>query len=309
MASMLVADTAGRAALGRLDALLVGGEALTLPLARQLRALLPGKFLNMYGPTETTVWSTTCDLAQIGDFIPLGQPIANTRLHIRTPGGLECPALVAGELLIGGAGVTRGYWQRPELTAERFIADPAQPGERLYRTGDLVRRHPNGQLEFLGRIDHQVKLRGHRIELGEIEGALLRQPGVKEAVVIVHEDAMGEKRLVGYLTPKTGVAPDIERIRAALKSDLPEIMVPTVLLVLPALPLTPNNKVDRRALPPPRAATAPLAAAPENVLEKCSAALGEGQQRANARRAMRSRITPVFNPRSLNGDVHGNIQP
>ena len=377
MASMLVADSAGRAALGRLDVLMVGGEALTLPLARQLRALLPGKFLNMYGPTETTVWSTTCDLAQIGDFIALGQPIANTRLHIRTPGGLECPALVAGELLIGGAGVTPGYWQRPELTAERFIADPAQPGARLYRTGDLVRRHPNGQLEFLGRIDHQVKLRGHRIELGEIEGALLRQPGVKEAVVIVHEDTMGEKRLVGYLTPTTSAAPDIERIRAALKCDLPEIMVPTVLLVLPALPLTPNNKVDRRALPPPRAATAPLAAAPETVLEKriaaiwqealgldtvgvtdnffdlgghsllvvqvqhrlretcghevsitdmfrlltvralaahlngqgASAALGEGQQRANARRAMRERTAPVLNARSLRGAAHGSIQP
>jgi natural product biosynthesis luciferase-like monooxygenase protein len=274
MAAMLVADAAGRAALARLDVLMVGGEALPLPLARELRALVPGKLLNMYGPTETTIWSSTCDLAQIKDFIPLGEPIANTRLHIRTPGGLECPALVAGELLIGGDGVTRGYWQRPELTAERFIADPSVPGERLYRTGDLVRRHPGGQLEFLGRIDHQVKLRGHRIELGEIESALLRQKEVKEAVVIVHEDAMGDKRLVGYITSRTGAAPDTEKIRQALQRDLPAIMVPAALLVLQALPLTPNNKVDRRALPQPRAAAAvPFAAAPESQLEKRIAAI------------------------------------
>jgi natural product biosynthesis luciferase-like monooxygenase protein len=274
MAAMLVADAPGRAALARLAALMVGGEALPLPLAKELRALVPGKFLNMYGPTETTIWSSTCDLARIEDFVPLGEPIANTRLHIRTPGGLECPALVAGELLIGGAGVARGYWQRPDLTAERFIPDPSAPGARLYRTGDLVRRHPGGQLEFLGRIDHQVKLRGHRIELGEIESALLRQEGVKEAVVIVHEDAEGDKRLVGYLTPKAGALLDTENIRSALQRDLPDIMVPKAILVLPALPLTPNNKVDRRALPSPRATTVvPLAAAPENPLEQRIAAI------------------------------------
>lgn len=274
MAAMLVADAPGRAALSRLAALMVGGEALPLQLAKELRALVPGKFLNMYGPTETTIWSTTCDLAQIDDFIPLGEPIANTRLHIRTPGGLECPPLVAGELLIGGAGVARGYWQRPELSAERFIPDPSVPGERLYRTGDLVRRHPDGRLEFLGRIDHQVKLRGHRIELGEIEGALLRQQGVKEAVVIVHEDAEGDKRLVGYLTAKAGARLDTKTLRGALQRDLPDIMVPTALLVLQALPLTPNNKVDRRALPPPRpASSVPFAAPPESALEQRIAAI------------------------------------
>ena len=274
MASMLVADAAGRAALGRLLVLMVGGEALPLKLAKELRALVPGSFLNMYGPTETTVWSTTCDLVTIEDFVPLGQPIANTRLHIVTPGGLECPALVAGELLIGGAGVTDGYWRRPELTAERFIDDPAEPGARLYRTGDLVRRHPDGRIEFLGRIDHQVKIRGHRIELGEIESALLRQAGVKEAVVIVREDPMGDKRLVGYVTSKAGGALDTEQIRRALTVELPEIMVPSALLVLQAFPLTPNNKVDRRAFPEPLSTTVmPSAAMAESELERLIAAI------------------------------------
>jgi natural product biosynthesis luciferase-like monooxygenase protein len=274
MASMLVADAAGRAALGRISVLMVGGEALPLKLAKELRALVPGSLLNMYGPTETTVWSTTCDLANIGDFIPLGTPIANTRLHILTSGGMECPALVAGELLIGGAGVTNGYWRRPELTAERFIDDPAEPGRKLYRTGDLVRRHPDGKLEFLGRIDHQVKLRGHRIELGEIETALMRQAGVKQAVVIVRDDAMGEKRLVAYVTPKAGTVPDAEQIRRALAVELPEIMVPTALLVLQAFPLTPNGKVDRRAFPEPRSTTVmPAAAMPESQLERRVAAI------------------------------------
>ena len=124
MASMLVADAAGRAALSRLSVLMVGGEALPLKLAKELRALVPGKLLNMYGPTETTIWSTTCELTDIGDFVPLGQPIANTRLAVRTPWGSECPALVPGELLIGGDGVARGYWKRPELTADRFVGRP-----------------------------------------------------------------------------------------------------------------------------------------------------------------------------------------
>lgn len=274
MASMLVADTAGRAALSRLSALMVGGEALPLKLARELRALVPGELLNMYGPTETTIWSTVCNLAEIGDFVPLGQPIANTQLHVRTPGGMECPALVAGELLIGGAGVSDGYWMRPELTAERFIADPAEPAARLYRTGDLVRRHPDGSLEFLGRIDHQVKIRGHRIELGEIESALLRQPGVKQAAAIVREDAADDKRLAAYVTLKAGGSFDAETVRRALTQELPEIMVPATVLVLQTFPLTPNGKVDRRAFPEPRSTVmASIPAFPESQLEKVIAAI------------------------------------
>ena len=282
MASMLVADAAGRQALSRLSALLVGGEALSLKLAAELRALVPGSLFNMYGPTETTVWSTACDLVRIGDFVPLGQPIANTRLSIRTPAGAECPALVAGELLIGGAGVSDGYWQRPELTAERFIADPSAPGVRFYRTGDLVRRHPDGALEFLGRIDHQVKIRGHRIELGEIESVLLRQPGVKDAVVMACEDAAGDWSLAAYVTAQAHHALDTENIRRGMAEKLTAIMVPRTIRLLHAFPLTPNGKVDRRALPPaaPKARDA-RAELPQTPLEKTLAAVWErvlGQQ-------------------------------
>jgi natural product biosynthesis luciferase-like monooxygenase protein len=275
MASMLVADAAGRAALSRLSVLMVGGEALPLKLAKELRALVPGKLLNMYGPTETTIWSTTCELTEdIGDFIALGQPIANTRLAVRTPWGSECPALVPGELLIGGDGVARGYWKRPELTADRFSDDPLQRGSRMYRTGDLVRRHPDGALEFLGRMDHQVKIRGQRIELGEIESVLARQAGVKEAVVMARDDASGDKRLAAYVTAQAGIAPDAEQILRSLAQELPQVMVPSAVVVLQVIPLTPNGKVDRRALPEPQA---PLAvrprAAPANELEKTIAAI------------------------------------
>jgi natural product biosynthesis luciferase-like monooxygenase protein len=274
MASMLVADAAGRGALSSLSVLMVGGEALPLKLAQELRALVRGKLLNMYGPTETTIWSTTCDLAQVGEFVPLGEPIANTRLSIRTPWGMESPALVPGELLIGGDGVAQGYWQRPDLTAERFVPDDSQAATRLYRTGDLVRRHPDGALEFLGRIDHQVKIRGHRIELGEIESALARQAGVRQAVVLAREDASGDKRLAAYVTAHTGSVLDPAQLRAGLAQELPEPMVPATVSVLAALPLTPNGKVDRRALPEPQSGVViRLAAAPQSQLEKTIAAI------------------------------------
>ena len=270
MATMLVADSAGRDALSRLSALLVGGEALPLDLARQLRKLVPGALINMYGPTETTVWSTTCNLASLGEFVPLGQPIANTTLAIRTVWDSECPALVPGELFIGGDGVTAGYLHRPELTSERFVHDKDRPDARMYRTGDLVRRHPDGAIEFLGRIDNQVKIRGHRIELGEIESALMRQAGVKEAVVVAKDGSGGDKHLAAYVTPQSGAKPDIEQIRAALAAELPEIMQPKTLSVLQAFPLTPNRKIDRRALPvlvASEAAPSPLAEA-DSQLEK-----------------------------------------
>lgn len=269
MAAMLLADSPGRAALSRLSAMMVGGEALPLEMATQLRALVPGALLNMYGPTETTVWSTTCDLAHIDGCVPLGQPIANTRLSIRAPWGAECPALVAGELYIGGDGVTDGYLHRPELNAERFVAgDLAASGARWYRTGDLVRRLSDGSLEFLGRMDHQVKLRGHRIELGEIESVLMRQEGVKQAVVVAREDASGQNFLAGFVTAKPGATLQGLRLREALAQALPEMMVPQAVLVLAALPMTPNGKVDRKALPDPRVAVVPRAAsAPKNAME------------------------------------------
>ena len=275
MAAMLLADAPGRAALSRLSALMVGGEALPLEMATQLRALVPGALLNMYGPTETTVWSTTSNLARIDGYVPLGQPIANTQLSIRTPGGAECPALVPGELHIGGDGVTDGYLHRPELNAERFLADPAQSGQRWYRTGDLVRRLPDGALEFLGRLDHQVKLRGHRIELGEIESVLLRQDGVKQAVVVARDGVAGQKFLAGYVTAKPGVTLQPAALREAVAQALPEIMVPEAVTVLRSMPMTPNGKVDRKLLPEPRSSTdfgsgsaAPRpASAPESALE------------------------------------------
>lgn len=240
MASMLVADAEGRTALSKLESLMVGGEALPPKLAKQLRELVPGQLLNMYGPTETTIWSTTCELREIGDFVPLGEAIANTRLRVRNAWDQDMPALAPGELLIGGAGVAWGYLGRPELTAERFIeAD----GERWYRTGDLVRRHADGALEFLGRIDHQVKIRGQRTELGEIEAVLAMQAGVKDSVVVARDE-----RLLAYVTAQTGAHPQPEQLRAALAKELPEVMVPQVVLVLPVLPMTPNGKVDRRAL-------------------------------------------------------------
>ena len=277
MASMLLADSAGREALSQLSALLVGGEALPLDLARQLRELVPGALINMYGPTETTVWSTTCNLFSVGDFVPLGQPIANTTLGIRTVWGGECPALVPGELFIGGEGVTAGYLLRPELTFERFVEDINSPGSRMYRTGDLVRRHPDGAIEFLGRIDNQVKIRGHRIELGEIEAALMRQAGVKEAVVVARDGIGGDKHLSAYVTPQLGAKPDIDQIRSLLAAELPEIMLPKTLLVLQTFPLTPNHKIDRRALPEATTSVAAqrLPAAAESQLEKDIASIWE----------------------------------
>jgi acyl-coenzyme A synthetase/AMP-(fatty) acid ligase len=259
MAAMLLADAPGRAALSKLQALMVGGEALPLEMATQLRALVPGALLNMYGPTETTVWSTTCNLARIDGTVPLGEPIANTQLSIRTPWGAECPALVPGELCIGGDGVTDGYLHRPELNAERFVTD-AQ-GARWYRTGDLVRRLADGTLEFLGRIDHQVKLRGHRIELGEIESVLLRQDGVKQAVVVARGEAGSDKFLAAYVTAKPGSALNANALRDAVAQALPEIMVPRVVVPLPALPMTPTARSTASSCPipgsPPRRASPP----------------------------------------------------
>jgi len=250
MASMLVADAPGREALGKLEVLMVGGEALPLPLAKDLRSLVRGKVLNMYGPTETTIWSTVCDLEEMRDFVPLGRPIANTSLHVLDSKGCECPALIIGELYIGGLGVSRGYLGRPELTAERFVHDQfsAASARLHYRTGDLVRRHPDGALEFLGRADHQVKIRGHRIELGEIENAIAIQPEVKGAVVIAREDTSGEKELVAYVTPQPLMTPDGATLRQRIATLLPAIMVPARIFVLPSFPLTPNGKIDRTAL-------------------------------------------------------------
>jgi len=246
MAALIAADAAGQDALGELDVMMVGGEALPPELARDLRDGLKGDLYNMYGPTETTIWSSVSKIE--GDAITLGQPIANTILSIRSEDGKELPKLVPGELWIGGEGVTNGYWQRPDLTADRFV-DTDQG--KFYRTGDLVRIGAGGDLEFLGRIDNQVKISGYRIELGEIESALRDNPSVTGSVVTALEIGSGDKRLVGYVTTTAGTEFDEAGAKAKLSERLPEFMVPSRLMELDAFPQTPNGKIDRNALPSP----------------------------------------------------------
>ena len=205
----------------------------------------------MYGPTETTVWSATHDVADASRSIPVGRPIANTQIYIFDENLQLAPIGVAGELVIGGEGVVRGYLNRPELTAERFIPDPFRPGNRLYRTGDQARWREDGVLEFLGRLDDQVKIRGHRIELGEIEAVLARHPAIRQSVVVARDDTPGDKRLVAYLIAETGRAPTVNELRDHLLRELPDFMVPAAFVTLDAFPLTPNNKVDRKRLPAP----------------------------------------------------------
>jgi amino acid adenylation domain-containing protein len=229
--------------------ILSGGEALQADLAREL--LPRGRALwNLYGPTETTVWSTV-HRVESADAVPLGEPIGNTHVHVLDGALRPCPLGVPGELFIGGHGVVRGYLDRPALTAERFVPDPYAPeaGARMYRTGDLVRRKADGTLEFLGRTDFQVKVRGFRIELGEIEARLAEQPSVREAVVVARRGA-GDARLVAYVIPNGSPAqPDV--LRRALSERLPDHMIPQAFVNLDEWPLTPNGKIDRRALPEP----------------------------------------------------------
>jgi amino acid adenylation domain-containing protein len=234
--------------------LLCGGEALSRELADRLLGC-GSELWNVYGPTETTVWSTI-ERVQPGEgAISIGRPIDNTSVYVVDARMQPVPVGVPGELLIGGLGVAQGYLDRPELTAEKFIADPfgARAGGRLYRTGDLARWRRDGRLEVIGRIDHQVKLRGFRIELGEIESVLVARDDVAEAVVVCREDRPDDKRLVAYVVPAAGdaAAIDIAALRATARERLPEYMVPSAWMVLERMPLTPNGKVDRRALPVP----------------------------------------------------------
>ncbi len=229
---------------------LCGGEALFIDLADRL--LQSGKELwNLYGPTETTVWSAAHRVRSAVSPILIGRPIANTEIYIVDPALQPVPVGVAGEIYIGGVGVARGYWSRPDLTSERFVPDPFghRSGGRLYRTGDLGRWRTDGTIECLGRIDHQVKVRGYRIEPGEIESRLVEHPQITQAVVTVHEDGRGEKRLVGYVVSAEPV--ESGDLRDFLRDRLPEYMVPSLYLFLERFPLTPNGKVDRKALPLP----------------------------------------------------------
>lgn len=237
---------------------LCGGEALPADLAAGLLSRV-GELWNLYGPTETTVWSAAVRIRP-GDRVTLGRPIANTRCYVLDPGGRPLPPYVAGELYIGGAGVADGYHGRPELTAEKFVPDAFARSGRLYRTGDLVRWLADGRLDYLGRIDDQVKIDGFRIELGEIEAVLQRHAGVRRAVVAAREDTAGTRRLVGYLIPEGPVAPTSAELRRHLARDLPGYMVPALYVPLAEIPLTRNGKVDRKALPAPPRTTAPVPA-------------------------------------------------
>jgi amino acid adenylation domain-containing protein len=252
--------------------ILCGGEAMPRDLADQLLEQSESVW-NMYGPTETTVWSAVKRVEPGEGIVSIGRPIANTQIYILDNRMQPVPIGATGELYIGGDGLARGYLNRPELTAEKFIADPFNddPDARLYRTGDLARYLADGNIEFFGRIDHQVKVRGFRIELGEIEAVLEQHPLVEQVVVIAREDIPGDKRLVGYMLLANGVAPSISELRSFLKESLPDYMVPSAFMFVETFPLTPNKKIDRRALPAPDAQRPELSesfVAPETDLEQ-----------------------------------------
>ena len=238
---------------------IAGGEALSVAHVRRAQQQLPGtQIINGYGPTESTTFACCFPIPPALDVaatsVPIGRPIGNTRVYVVDGGMRPVPVHVTGELYIGGDGLARGYLNRPELTAERFVPDPfaTHAGERLYRTGDLVRWRHDGTIEFVGRVDHQVKVRGFRIEPGEIEAALATHATVREAVVVVREDVPGDKRLVAYVVPERGAAGATPlELREWLKSRLPEYMVPAAVVVLDRLPISPNGKLDRQALPAP----------------------------------------------------------
>ncbi|MGF1630369.1 MAG: amino acid adenylation domain-containing protein [Kiloniellaceae bacterium] len=257
--------------------ILCGGETLPRELAEQL---LPrcAQLWNLYGPTEATIWSTLHLVESGSGPVSIGRPIANTEIQILDETLRPVAPGEAGELFIGGEGLARGYFKRPELTAERFLDHPleASNDRRLYRTGDLAKYRPDGMLEHLGRVDFQVKVRGFRIELGEIEATLEQQPEVSQAVVLAREDRPGDKQLVAYVTTMADAKPTSRALREALSARLPDYMVPGLFVFLDAFPLTPNGKVDRNALPAPAAGRAALTepyVAPRNEGEERLAAL------------------------------------
>jgi hypothetical protein len=278
--NLLARDAPG--AFGGLRTLLFGGEAVD---PRWVRAVLadrpPERLLHVYGPTETTTfatWHPVVELAEDAATVPIGLPISNTTAYVLDGRMEPAPVGVPGELYLGGDGLARGYWRRPALTAERFVPDPfgATAGGRLYRTGDLVKRRADGSLEFLGRVDHQVKLRGFRVELGEIEAVLREHPAVREAAVLLREDGAGGRRLVAYVVRPEGGHEGWDVLREHLRRRLPDYMVPAAFVALDALPLTPNGKVDRHALPAPPGGLAEHVgeyAAPSSETERAVAAV------------------------------------
>ena len=264
------------AELPDLRTIVAAGEAST---AEMVRRWAPGRrLINGYGPTEDTVCATWGEMSTDDARPAIGRPVPNQRVHVLDRHLRPVPAGVAGELYIAGAGLARGYLGRPDLTAGRFIPSPFpdEPGWRLYATGDLARFRADGRLDFVGRIDHQVKIRGFRIELGEIEAALLEHPAVRAGAVLARRDAPGAPRLVAYVVPEPGEAPGVEELRAFLRQRLPEHMIPSAFVFLDALPLTPNDKLDRQALPAPESLRAGLRATslpPRTTTERAIAAV------------------------------------
>jgi acyl-coenzyme A synthetase/AMP-(fatty) acid ligase/acyl carrier protein len=262
-----------RAVPASVQTVTLAGEFLPVDLVQEIYGL-PGvrKVYDLYGPTETTTYSTFT-LRQAGAPPTIGRPIANTQIYILDAHLQPAPVGVTGEVCIGGDGLARGYLNRPELTAEKFIAHPFrdEPGARIYRSGDLARYRPDGNIEFLGRADHQVKIRGFRIEPGEIEAALEQHPGVSQCAMAATADSAGEKRLVAYVSPADPRNwPSIAELRDFLKQKLPGYMQPGAFVILPNLPVTPNGKIDRKALPQPdrsRAGMSQSYAAPRTPTE------------------------------------------
>lgn len=228
---------------------LCGGEALPRDLADALLSRV-SELWNVYGPTETTIWSTAIRVSSGSGGVSIGRPIANTQAWVLDAKLQPVPVGVPGELFLGGRGVAIGYWNRDELTTEKFLQDPFgdEPGARMYRTGDRARWLANGTLEYLGRLDDQVKVRGYRIELGEIESAIASFAGVSAAVVIAKDAPGGDRRLVGFVTPLAGETIDLAKLPEHLGQRLPAYMIPSAWATLESLPLTPNGKVNRRAL-------------------------------------------------------------
>jgi hypothetical protein len=233
-----------------LRVLIVAGEACSGELVHRWSS--GRRFFNAYGPTEATVWSTVAECEDDGQKPSIGRPIINTSVYILDERLQPVPAGITGELFIGGIGLARGYLNRPELTAQRFVPHPfsTEPGARLYKTGDLGRYRSNGDIEYLGRTDDQVKVRGFRIELGEIEAVLRQHSAIREcAVVPAESESSGQTRLIAYLICNSKPAPGVAELRADLRTKLPEFMIPAVFVFLDKLPLTSNGKLDRRALP------------------------------------------------------------
>jgi acyl carrier protein len=245
--------------------LLVGGEAVTLGLIEQIGRQSRAAIYNMYGPTETTIWSCVYGFGANTEKVSIGQPIANTQIYILNKDLRLLPVGIAGDLYIGGEGVSPGYWGKPELTAERFIANPFRQGERIYKTGDVAKWLPDGNIEFGGRQDHQVKIRGYRIELEEISNCLETYDGIKEAVIVLKGEDEEKFLAAYYIADKE---PEPMDLRKFLSGKLPEPMLPSFFVRLSSMPMTPNGKLDRKALPEPEIRTDAGHVAPANEIEE-----------------------------------------